>query len=99
MFLRQRNERVVESKGIFQDASFLHVGWRLIVRAVGEVGASEHRKADSHNQSQETVSRTTSSSLYWPGAIKDADGNHDEQLKRWYEQRAQKEAGIVEASI
>jgi hypothetical protein len=66
---------------------------------VGEVGASEHRKADSHNESQETVSRTTSPSLDWPGAIEDADRNHDEQLKKVYEKRVQEDASIAEASV
>jgi hypothetical protein len=69
------------------------------VRTVGEVGASEHRKADSHNESQETVSRTTSPSLDWPDAIEDADGNHDEQLKKEYEQRVQKEVSMAGALV
>lgn len=59
-------------------APFLHVEWLLIMRAVGEVGASDYSKADTHNKSEETVSRKTSSSPSWPGAIENADGNHDE---------------------
>jgi hypothetical protein len=57
------------------------------MRTVGEVGASDHSKADTHNKSEETVSRKTSSSPSWPGAIENADGNHDEQ-------RVKKDAGM-----
>lgn len=64
------------------------------MRTVGEVGASDHSKADTHNKSEETVSRKTSSGASWPGAIENADGNHDEQLKKRNEQRVKKDAGM-----
>jgi hypothetical protein len=53
---------------------------------VGEVGANDHSKADSHDKSEETVSRKTSSGASWPSAIENADGNHNEQLKKRDEQ-------------
>lgn len=73
-----KHDGVVESKWLVEKAPFLHVEWLLIMRAVGEVGASDHSKADTHNKSEETVSRKTSSSPSWPGTIENADGNHDE---------------------
>lgn len=56
------------------------------MRTAGEVGASDHSKADTHNKSEETVLRKTSSGASWPGAIENADGDHDEQLKKRNEQ-------------
>lgn len=64
------------------------------MRTVGEVGASHHSKADTHNKSEETISRKTSSSPSWPVAIENADGNHDEELKKRNEQRVKKDAGM-----
>jgi hypothetical protein len=92
--MRQRDKRVVESKWLVENASCLEVEWLLIMRTVGEVGASDDSKADTHNKSEETVSRKTSSSPSWPGAIENAEGNHDKQLKKRNEWRAKNKAGM-----
>jgi len=65
------------------------------MRAVGEVGASDYSKADTHNKSEETVSRKTSSSPGWPGAIENANRNHGEQLKKQIGQRVKRNAGMA----
>jgi len=64
------------------------------MRTVGELGASDYSKANTHNKSEETISRKTSSSPSWPDAIENANGNHEEQLKKRIEQRVKKDAGI-----
>ena len=79
---------------LVEKASFLHVERLLIVRIVGEVGASDHSKADTHKKSEETILRKTSSSPSWPGAIENTDRNHDEQLKKRDAQRVKKDAGM-----
>jgi hypothetical protein len=64
------------------------------MRTVGEIGVSDHSKADTHKKSEETVSRKTSSSPSRPGIIENADRNHDEQLKKRDAQRVKKDAGM-----
>jgi len=64
------------------------------MRTVGGVGASDYSKADTHNKHEETVSRRSSSSPSWPGTLENANGNHDEQLKKRIEQLVKKDVGI-----